>query len=431
MTRLRLVATALALCGAAACSKSDSGGTGPGTTGTLDITITAPVGVTPSVIVVAPSGAITTITSSQTLSALPAGNYTVIAQPGVTADPIVGIGYAGVVVGSPAAVPAGGGASATVTYTSPWAAAGHMWVANENGNTIAGFTSAQLTASGAPVPSVVLGNGTGSSSVKGALSLAVDNAGGVWFTDLTDTLRYFRASQIATSTNAAPAIRLVAPSIMSATFATLDAYGDLWVCDQFGNTLSEFTASQLTVSGTITPAVVIHASLGAIMRPYSIAFDSHGNLWVANYNGNSVVGYSPAQLAVSGSPVPFAGLSGSKGLTGVLGIAFDAGGNLWTATIIDSISKFNAADLTTIGAPAPAVIITSTALNSPYALAFDNSGALWVANYQGSNVLRYNASQLGATGAPVPAVIISKTGSSLSLTSGVAFSAPPPNLPIH
>jgi hypothetical protein len=31
----------------------------------------------------------------------------------------------------------------------------------------------------------------------------------------------------------------------------------------------------------------------------------------------------------------------------------------------------------------------------------------------------------------VPAVIISKTGSSLSLTSGVAFSAPPPNLPIH
>jgi sugar lactone lactonase YvrE len=115
----------------------------------------------------------------------------------------------------------------------------------------------------------------------------------------------------------------------------------------------------------------------------------------------------------------------------VLGIAFDAGGNLWTATIIDSISKFNAADLTTIGAPAPAVIITSTALNSPYALAFDNSGALWVANYQGSNVLRYNASQLGATGAPVPAVIISKTGSSLSLTSGVAFSAPPPNLPIH
>ena len=319
-------------------------------------------------LIVAPDGSITTITGTQTLSGLLAGSYTIIAEPGVTADPIVGTGYTGVVAGSPAVVAAGAGASATVTYTAPWAAAGHLWITNQNGSTMAGFTSAQLAASGSPVPPVVLGNGLGTSNVRSPASVAVDNSGGVWYANLTDTLRYFTAAQVASSNNTAAAIRIVAPSISSATYAGLDAYGNLWVTDQFNNTVSEFTKTQISASGTVTPAVVISAVIGSIQRPWSLAFDSHGNLWVCNYNGNSVVAFSPLQQTVSGAPVPVAGVSGSQGLDGVLGIAFDAGGNLWTASIIDTIAKFNAADLTTIGAPAPAVILTPVALNSPIAL---------------------------------------------------------------
>jgi sugar lactone lactonase YvrE len=429
MSQCRAAAILLCASIAAGC-KSDSSGPGAGTTGTLAVTITAPIGVTPKVLIIAPNGTITTISSSQNIT-LAAGVYDVVAQPGVTTDAIVSVGYAGTVVGSPAGIPAGGGASASVTYSAPWSATGKLWTSNGNGATIAGFTSAQLSASGSPAPAVVLGNGGGTSSVKGPASVAVDNSGGLWFTNITDTLYYFTAAQITSSTNSAPAVKLVAPSLTSATFATLDAQGNLWVCDQFLNTVSEFTKAQLAASGTVTPAVVITSALGSIARPWSMAFDSRGNLWVSNLNGNSVVGYTPAQLAASGNPVPFAAVSATKGVKGALGIAFDAGGNLWVVTILDSLSKFNASDLTTIGSPAPAVIITGLALNSPLGLAFDNSGALWVANYQSSNLLRYDASQLNATGSPTPAVTISKTGTSIALPAGIAFSPPAGNLPIH
>ena len=207
MSRIRDSIIAIALAAIAACSGGNS--TSPATTGSLDVTITAPAGVSPSVAIVAPDGSITMITSSQTLNGLAAGSYGVIAQPGVTADPIVGTGYAGAVTGSPATVTVGGTASATVTYTSPWAAAGHLWTTTLTSNTILGFTSAQLSATGAPAAAVTLGNGTSTSGVQEASGIAVDARGGVWYTDLTDTLRYFTAAQVASSTNAAPSGELI------------------------------------------------------------------------------------------------------------------------------------------------------------------------------------------------------------------------------
>ena len=65
------------LLGLAACSKSNSGGTGPGPTGSLDITITAPGGVSAKVNVITPSDSLITITTSQTINGLVPGNYTV------------------------------------------------------------------------------------------------------------------------------------------------------------------------------------------------------------------------------------------------------------------------------------------------------------------------------------------------------------------
>ena len=108
-----------ALLAVAACSKSNSGGTGPGPTGSLDVTITAPAGVSAKVSIITPNDSVITISSSQTVNGLAPGDYVVRASPGVTADPIVSIAYTGAITGSPATVTAGQTANATVTYTTP------------------------------------------------------------------------------------------------------------------------------------------------------------------------------------------------------------------------------------------------------------------------------------------------------------------------
>lgn len=417
---------------AVACSKSNNnGGTGPGPTGSLDITITAPAGVTAKVHVITPADSVITLTTSQTLNGLTPGDYLITASAGVTADPIVSTAYVPAVTGSPATVSGGQTATATVTYSSPRAGAGVLWVANELGSNIAGFTTAQLAASGSPAPTIMLGNGLGNSKVTNPTSLAVDSSGGVWWASDIDTLYYYSAAQAASSTNATPARHLVSTAVPTAIAIAFDPAGNLWVADQFQATLNEFTSAQLASGGNQMPHVILSGILGSIKRPYGITFDAKGDLWVANYGDSVVAGFSPTQLAQTGSPVPFAALSGKAGLGGPLGLAFDAAGNLWVVSVIDTLAKFTPDELTSINNSPPAVLIKLPTLTTPVALAFDNSGSLWVGGYETNKLYKFTSGQLTTSGAPTPAVVVTATASSLALPDALAFSPPASNLPIH
>ena len=112
------------------CSSSTGPSSGGGNkTGSLAVTMTVPTGVSAAVTVTGPSGYSKTLSSTQTLTGLAVGTYTVTAGTGVTADSIVSIGYAGTVTGSPASVTANATATATVTYAQPWSSSGVLWVA--------------------------------------------------------------------------------------------------------------------------------------------------------------------------------------------------------------------------------------------------------------------------------------------------------------
>ena len=106
-----------------------------------------------------------------------------------------------------------------------------------------------------------------------------------------------------------------------------------------------------------------------------IAFDATGRLWVANGNNsqNTVVAFSPSQLAATGSPTPAVTLSASAGsLANPTGLAFDASGNLWVAnTTAPSIVEFSASQIVSSGAPTPNTIITGSSLSEPFGIAFD------------------------------------------------------------
>ncbi len=74
--------------------------------------------------------------------------------------------------------------------------------------------------------------------------------------------------------------------------------------------------------GMTTPAIVLTANAGSLDGPAGLAFDASGDLWIANMLNNSVVEFTPAQIAASGDPAPATVITGSS-LSAPFGIAFD------------------------------------------------------------------------------------------------------------
>jgi DNA-binding beta-propeller fold protein YncE len=110
--------------------------------------------------------------------------------------------------------------------------------------------------------------------------------------------------------------------------------------------------------------------------PFGLAFDSSGNLYVANYGnyGNNTI----MKFAPNGTGSLFASIS-SSGLVNPVGLAFDSSGNLYVACSgNNTIMKF-----TTSGTGS---LFASSGLDEPRGLAFDSSGNLYVAN-SGNNTI--------------------------------------------
>jgi sugar lactone lactonase YvrE len=241
----------------------------------------------------------------------------------------------------------------------------------------------------------------------------------------------YTASQIATGTTAAPAVKLITNSGNGGI--ALDAAGNLWVSEPSDNSIAEYTAAQVKKSGQPKPSVVISADAdGSLDLPEAIAMDGNGNLWVANSaaagsGANTVVEFTPSQLAASGSPRPAVRLAAIAGsINNPQGIAFDPLGNLWVSDS-GAVNEFSAPQLAASGAPVPAVTIGDDglgSLNGPEGITFDAQGNLWVAVFFSNLVVGYSSDQLAVSGNPVPAVIVrSGDQSALNNPCGLAFDA--------
>jgi sugar lactone lactonase YvrE len=165
----------------------------------------------------------------------------------------------------------------------------------------------------------------------------------------------------------------------------------LYEIDNGANAINVFPG---TASGNQAPAVHITANAGSLSAPLSAAFDSNGDLWVAN-TGGTVVEFTPSQLEASGNPVPPVVINVSGIPTAV---AFDAAGNLWVTTESGGVQKFTTHQLSS-GSPTPAVTLPSA---SGWGLTFDPSGDLWVTTYQvGNSILEYTPAEQNSSGTPV------------------------------
>jgi sugar lactone lactonase YvrE len=122
-------------------------------------------------------------------------------------------------------------------------------------------------------------------------------------------------------------------------------------------------------------------SSASLNAPVGLTFDSADNLWVSNYTGNTVVMFTPAQRAASGSPDP---------------------------TVILTVAEFD----------------------NPSCLAFDNGGNLWVVNTRSGHLLKFTPAQIASSGSPTAATTITGLGTTRSTLSWCSFSPGPAALPL-
>lgn len=258
----------------------------------------------------------------------------------------------------------------------------------------------------------------------GPYYLAFDSSHNLWVADSygNRVLEY----KAPFSTDEAASIVIGQPNFTSLASATtqtgldtpiglaFDSSGNLWVVDSSNNRVLEYkaplstgeAASLVIGQPNFTSANTETTSTG-LNGPNGLAFDSSGNLWVADLINGRVLEFpapfstgEAATLVVGEPNFTVANDEVSKeGLNAPNTVAFDSGGNLW---VVDGhrvleyrapLSTHEAASLV-IGQNTftnSSTVTTSTGLNLPVGIAFDSGGNLWISDKLNNRVLEYTA----------------------------------------
>jgi streptogramin lyase len=162
----------------------------------------------------------------------------------------------------------------------------------------------------------------------------------------------------------------------------IDANGNAWVANAYGDDISEFSP----LGAALSPAAGI-GGIGGLSNPQYVSVDQTGDIWIDNPPNNGITELYNSGAAIS----PVAGYSGG-GMAHPLGIAIDNYGYAWT---VNSTSS-SASQLDPTGHPvSPPAGYTGGGIASPTALAIDGSGNVWIANNISS------VSELSNNGTPI------------------------------
>ena len=269
-------------------------------------------------------------------------------------------------------------------------AAGNVYVADSSNHSIRKITPAGVVTTFAGIAGTTATANASPAGFNEPFSVAVDASGTVYVADTNNN-----------------AIRKITPGGVVSTLAggngagsadgtgsaakfheprgiALDAAGNLYVADYENNTVRKVTAAGVvtTLAGAVnTPGNVNGQGAAArFMSPNGIAVDTTGNIYVADAGGRAIRKISPTGLVST--------LAGGTGGTfgEPRGVAVDASGTvlvadysahvLWKVTASGVVTKFAGT------APTPGSTDgTATALlNAPSGIALDGAGTLYVAD---------------------------------------------------
>jgi hypothetical protein len=214
------------------------------------------------------------------------------------------------------------------------------------------------------------------------------------------------------------------------TGVTVGSGGDVYVADSGNNTIRKITPQGVvtTLAGTAGTAGSTDGTgaTGLFNQPHSIAIDSSGNLYIADFGNNMIrmvtqsgvvttlAGVAAAASAADTSGAPANpghadGTGASASFNQPAGIAIDSGGNLYVAdSANDTIRKVTSAGVVTTfaGSPGAAGSTDGTGsaarFNSPRDLTVDSSGNVFVADSENSSVRKITSAGVVTTLAGSP-----------------------------
>jgi sugar lactone lactonase YvrE len=245
---------------------------------------------------------------------------------------------------------------------------GTMWVTSQDDSRLVAFAPTSLTRSGSANAAIVISSTNGSLSAP--TGLAFDRQHRLWVANSGNgTIVRFDPAQLTSSGSPIPTVTVSGLGKPGAL--AFDAAGSLWVSDAGRNKIASFGEDQLVASGFLAPRVVLSALAASLASPAGIAFDADGNLWVGNVGNQTIVAFSPTQLAAGGTLDPHVVLSSNAGSLSIpAGLAFDADGSLWVMGGAGALEKFPKTALNATGAPAPGVRIDVTGYVLFWSVAF-------------------------------------------------------------
>jgi PKD repeat protein len=149
------------------------------------------------------------------------------------------------------------------------------------------------------------------------------------------------------------------------TSIAIDSAGNVWAADWGSGSVTKLSNLGFLVSNS-------PYSGGGINAPNGIAIDNSGNAWTANSGGNSITELSSAGAFLSGTN----GYSGG-GLNDPEGVAVDGSGHVW-ATTSNSVVELASTGSFLSGAGG----YVGGGLFDPLDIAIDGSGNAWTADFQ-------------------------------------------------
>ncbi len=322
--------------------------------------------------------------------------------------------------------------------------AGNMYVADTFNNTIR-----RITAGGVVTTLAGTAGAAGSANGTGAAArfdmpqgIATDSAGNVYVGDSRNrVIRKITPSGVVTTLAGTAGVAGsadgtgAAASFMWPQGLAIDNAGNLYVADTWNNTIRKITPAGVvtTLAGTasLTGGYADGTGAAAIFNwPQDIAIDSVGNLYVTEYNNNTIRKITPAGVVTTLAGT--AGVAGSANGTGgaarfnvPYGIAVDGGGNVYVGDNRNgTIRKITAAGVVTTlaGGVGGAADGTGAAarFNAPMGVAADSAGDIYVADNM-NHVIR-KVTQAGVVTTFAGALPVS--GSADGTGAAASFSTP-------
>jgi hypothetical protein len=295
-------------------------------------------------------------------------------------------------------------------------------------------------------------------------ALAMDGAGNLYIADDINCLAYkviaatnqivaiagnytYASGAVTPSTTPEPALN----SNTCPQGIAVDGAGNVYIVDAnyvnssgYPNVVEEISAATgeivvMAGGGSVVPTTTPEAATSALLNAVnSLATDTAGNLYIADFFNNQVEKVTPAgQIVVvagSGSVPPSSTpeAATSAQLSGPTGMVVDAAGNLYISDQnISVIDKVNSAGQIVAmaggGSNSPSTTpqaATSVALNNPAGLAVDGAGNLYIADFSNDLVEQVNlAGQLvivaGGGGTIPSSTAQASTDAQLGLLQGV------------